>query len=162
MGVEEQLVCIPMDSQTGRNPLTIISTLPSAGVGALLTLILCDEDLPVTGKIGIIRLIDIVKKNAIVTIDFALVTEREHCRPPVPACANCILPGSLRTHRLERGTGPRGIGAQPHPGTGGTGVVVFSSAKESGQIDMALPSASQVSAVDVAYVDGEGETQGAI
>jgi multidrug efflux pump len=60
------------------HPLTIISTLPSASVGAMLALMLFKEDLNVISIIGIILLIGIVKKNAIMMIDFALVAEREH------------------------------------------------------------------------------------
>ncbi len=60
------------------HPLTILSTLPSAGVGALLALILFDTPLTLIALIGIILLIGIVKKNAILMIDFALVAEREH------------------------------------------------------------------------------------
>ncbi|HEX3684486.1 MAG TPA: multidrug efflux RND transporter permease subunit [Bryobacteraceae bacterium] len=59
------------------HPITILSTLPSAGVGALLALILCQTDLTVIALIGIILLIGIVKKNAIMMIDFALETERK-------------------------------------------------------------------------------------
>src|SRR6202007_3236793 len=59
------------------HPITILSTLPSAGVGALLALLLARSDLGVIGIIGIILLIGIVKKNAIMMIDFALVAERE-------------------------------------------------------------------------------------
>ena len=59
------------------HPITILSTLPSAGVGALLALVLARSDLGVIGIIGIILLIGIVKKNAIMMIDFALVAERE-------------------------------------------------------------------------------------
>ncbi len=59
------------------HPLTIISTLPSAGVGALLALMLCGQDLSIMGIIGIILLIGIVKKNAIMMIDFALTAQRE-------------------------------------------------------------------------------------
>jgi multidrug efflux pump len=58
------------------HPITIISTLPSAGVGALLALMLTHTDLSVIAMIGIILLIGIVKKNAIMMIDFALVAER--------------------------------------------------------------------------------------
>jgi multidrug efflux pump len=58
------------------HPLTILSTLPSAGVGALLALILFHQDLSIIGMIGIILLIGIVKKNAIMMIDFALDAER--------------------------------------------------------------------------------------
>jgi multidrug efflux pump len=60
------------------HPLTIISTLPSASVGAMLALMLFKVDLSVISIIGIILLIGIVKKNAIMMIDFALVAEREH------------------------------------------------------------------------------------
>ena len=59
------------------HPVTILSTLPSAGVGALLALLMARSDLGVIGIIGIILLIGIVKKNAIMMIDFALVAERE-------------------------------------------------------------------------------------
>ena len=59
------------------HPITILSTLPSAGVGALLALMLFGQDLGVIGIIGIILLIGIVKKNAIMMIDFALEAERE-------------------------------------------------------------------------------------
>jgi hydrophobic/amphiphilic exporter-1 (mainly G- bacteria), HAE1 family len=59
------------------HPLTIISTLPSAGFGALFALLLMGQDLSIMGMIGIILLIGIVKKNAIMMIDFALVAERE-------------------------------------------------------------------------------------
>jgi len=59
------------------HPVTILSTLPSAGVGALLALLMAGMDLGVIGIIGIILLIGIVKKNAIMMIDFALVAERE-------------------------------------------------------------------------------------
>jgi multidrug efflux pump subunit AcrB len=59
------------------HPITILSTLPSAGVGALLALILFGTDLTVISLIGIILLIGIVKKNAILMIDFALETERK-------------------------------------------------------------------------------------
>jgi multidrug efflux pump len=62
------------------HPLTIISTLPSASVGAMLALMLFKIDLNVISIIGIILLIGIVKKNAIMMIDFALVAEREHSK----------------------------------------------------------------------------------
>ncbi|MEC5406211.1 efflux RND transporter permease subunit [Paraburkholderia sp. MPAMCS5] len=74
------------------HPLTIISTLPSAGIGALLALMLCGQDLSIMGMIGVILLIGIVKKNAIMMIDFALVAEREHGLSPVEAIREaCIL-----------------------------------------------------------------------
>jgi multidrug efflux pump len=61
------------------HPITILSTLPSAGVGALLALLICHMDLSIIAMIGIILLIGIVKKNAIMMIDFALAAERnEH------------------------------------------------------------------------------------
>ena len=59
------------------HPITILSTLPSAGVGALLALMLCGEDLDLISLIGIILLIGIVKKNAIMMVDFALDAERD-------------------------------------------------------------------------------------
>ncbi|UUC52956.1 efflux RND transporter permease subunit [Pseudomonas citronellolis] len=62
-------------------PLSILSTLPSAGLGALLALLLCGQDLSLMGMIGIILLIGIVKKNAIMMIDFALVAERGGMTP---------------------------------------------------------------------------------
>jgi len=59
------------------HPITILSTLPSAGVGAVLALMLCNTEFSIIALIGIILLIGIVKKNAIMMIDFALVAERE-------------------------------------------------------------------------------------
>ncbi|GAB3651591.1 efflux RND transporter permease subunit [Ramlibacter alkalitolerans] len=73
------------------HPLTILSTLPSAGVGALLALMLTGNDLGVIGIIGIILLIGIVKKNAIMMIDFALDAEREEGRPPREAIHQAAL-----------------------------------------------------------------------
>ncbi|MCQ8117747.1 multidrug efflux RND transporter permease subunit [Methylomonas rosea] len=60
------------------HPLTILSTLPSAGVGALLALLACDTEFSIIALIGVILLIGIVKKNAIMMIDFALDAERHH------------------------------------------------------------------------------------
>jgi multidrug efflux pump len=60
------------------HPVTILSTLPSAGIGALLALMLAGTDLDVIGIIGIVLLIGIVKKNAIMMVDFALEAERQH------------------------------------------------------------------------------------
>src|SRR5262249_16941676 len=65
------------------HPITILSTLPSAGVGALLALLLCNTELNVMALIGIILLIGIVKKNAIMMIDFALEAERKEGKSPV-------------------------------------------------------------------------------
>ena len=74
------------------HPITIISTLPSAGLGALLALILCRMDLGIAGIIGIILLIGIVKKNAIMMIDFALEAERkEHMSPKEAIETACRL-----------------------------------------------------------------------
>ncbi len=64
------------------HPITILSTLPTAGVGALLALWLAGSELDVIAIIGIILLIGIVKKNAIMMIDFALAAEREQGMPP--------------------------------------------------------------------------------
>jgi len=64
------------------HPITILSTLPSAGIGALLALMLVGSDLDIIGIIGIVLLIGIVKKNAIMMIDFALVAEREQGYAP--------------------------------------------------------------------------------
>ena len=65
------------------HPITILSTLPSAGVGALLALIITKSELNVIGMIGIILLIGIVKKNAIMMIDFALEAERREGKGPL-------------------------------------------------------------------------------
>ncbi len=73
------------------HPLTILSTLPSAGVGALLALMLAGEDLGVIGIIGIILLIGIVKKNAIMMIDFAIDAERNEGMPPRKAIHQAAL-----------------------------------------------------------------------
>jgi len=73
------------------HPLTILSTLPSAGVGALLSLMLCREDFSVIALIGIILLIGIVKKNAIMMIDFALDAERREKMAPVDAIYQAAL-----------------------------------------------------------------------
>jgi hydrophobe/amphiphile efflux-1 (HAE1) family protein len=74
------------------HPLTILSTLPSAGVGAIVALLLFKVDLSVIAMIGIILLIGIVKKNAIMMIDFALVAERQHGKTPEEAIYEaCVL-----------------------------------------------------------------------
>ncbi len=73
------------------HPLTILSTLPSAGVGALLALMLTGNDLGVIGIIGIILLIGIVKKNAIMMIDFAIDAERNEGKPPQEAIHQAAL-----------------------------------------------------------------------
>ncbi len=73
------------------HPLTILSTLPSAGVGALIALDISGHDLDVIGIIGIILLIGIVKKNAIMMIDFALAAERTEGKPPREAIFQACL-----------------------------------------------------------------------
>jgi multidrug efflux pump len=73
------------------HPITILSTLPSAGVGALLALMISGQDLGVIGIIGIILLIGIVKKNAIMMIDFALDAERHEGKAPREAIHQAAL-----------------------------------------------------------------------
>ncbi|MBC8117547.1 MAG: efflux RND transporter permease subunit, partial [Candidatus Saccharimonas sp.] len=73
------------------HPLTILSTIPSAGVGALLALIVCRTELNVMATIGILLLIGIVKKNAIMMIDFALEAERRHGKSPEEAIFEACL-----------------------------------------------------------------------
>ncbi|MGA3069941.1 MAG: efflux RND transporter permease subunit [Terracidiphilus sp.] len=73
------------------HPITILSTLPSAGVGALLALILFKQDLSVVAIIGIILLIGIVKKNGIMMVDFAMEGEREHGKSATDAIYNACL-----------------------------------------------------------------------
>jgi multidrug efflux pump subunit AcrB len=76
------------------HPVTILSTLPSAGIGALLALMLAGDDLDVIAIIGIVLLIGIVKKNAIMMIDFALEVEG---KPPRDAIFQACLLGSGRS-----------------------------------------------------------------
>jgi len=73
------------------HPITILSTLPSAGVGALLALMLTGCGLDVMGIVGILLLIGIVKKNAIMMVDFALEAEREHGKSPQEAIYEACL-----------------------------------------------------------------------
>ncbi|PHI30784.1 MdtB/MuxB family multidrug efflux RND transporter permease subunit [Budvicia aquatica] len=73
------------------HPITILSTLPSAGVGALLALLISGNDLDIIAVIGIILLIGIVKKNAIMMIDFALAAEREEGKSPYDAIYQACL-----------------------------------------------------------------------
>jgi len=73
------------------HPITILSTLPTAGVGALLALMLSGNELDIIAIIGIILLIGIVKKNAIMMIDFALAAEREQGMPPREAIYQACL-----------------------------------------------------------------------
>ncbi len=97
------------------HPVTIISTLPSAGVGALLALMLTKTDLSVIAIIGIILLIGLVKKNAIIMIDFALQQERQENKPPFDAIFEaCILrfrPILMTTMAAMLGAVPLAIGS---------------------------------------------------
>ncbi len=102
------------------HPITILSTLPSAGVGALLALLVCRTDFSIIALIGIILLIGIVKKNAIMMIDFALEEEREKGIGPKEAIYNaCLLrfrPIMMTTMAALLGGLPlalgRGVGAE--------------------------------------------------
>ncbi|MBF6567527.1 MAG: multidrug efflux RND transporter permease subunit [Candidatus Binataceae bacterium] len=97
------------------HPITILSTLPSAGIGALLALMLCGMELTVIALIGIILLIGIVKKNAILMIDFALEAERKRGMSSVDAIYQaCILrfrPIMMTTMAALLGGLPLAIGA---------------------------------------------------
>jgi len=100
------------------HPLTILSTLPSAGVGALLALLLCGMDLSVIALIGVILLIGIVKKNAIMMIDFALEAERKEGKAPEAAIYEACL---LRFRPIMMTTMAALLGALPLAVGGGTG-----------------------------------------
>jgi multidrug efflux pump len=100
------------------HPVTILSTLPSAGIGALLALILAGQDLGIIGIIGIILLIGIVKKNAIMMIDFALDAERNHGMEPRAAIHQACL---LRFRPILMTTMAALFGALPLMLGGGTG-----------------------------------------
>lgn len=99
------------------HPLTIISTLPSAALGALIALIICNQDLSIMGIIGIILLIGIVKKNAIMMIDFALVAEREQGLSPLEsikqACHLRFRPIMMTTMAALFGAIPLALGTGP-------------------------------------------------
>jgi hydrophobic/amphiphilic exporter-1 (mainly G- bacteria), HAE1 family len=96
------------------HPLTILSGLPSAGVGALLMLLLFGADLDIYGFVGIIMLIGLVKKNAIMMIDFALEAERKEGKSPAEAIyQGCIVrfrPIMMTTMSALLGTLPIAIG----------------------------------------------------
>jgi len=92
------------------HPITILSTLPSAGVGAILALILFKKDLDVIALIGIILLIGIVKKNAIMMIDFALEAERNEGKTPEEAIYQACL---LRFRPIMMTTMAALLGAVP-------------------------------------------------
>ena len=99
------------------HPITILSTLPSAGVGALLALILCDLDLSVVALIGIVLLMGIVKKNAIMMIDFAIDAEREQglsSRAAIEkACLLRFRPIMMTTFAALFGALPLALGSGP-------------------------------------------------
>ncbi len=100
------------------HPVTILSTLPSAGVGALLALILCRTDFNVIGLIGIILLIGIVKKNGIMIVDFALDAERKEGKSPVEAIYQASL---LRFRPIMMTTLSALLAALPLAVSGGVG-----------------------------------------
>ena len=100
------------------HPVTILSTLPSAGVGALLALMLVGHDLGIIAIIGIILLIGIVKKNAILMIDFALEAEREQGMAPREAIYQACL---LRFRPILMTTMAALLGALPLMLGGGVG-----------------------------------------
>jgi multidrug efflux pump len=100
------------------HPLTILSTLPSAGVGALLALRLTGQDLGLVAVIGLVLLIGIVKKNAIMMIDFALEAQREHGAPPHDAIYQASL---LRFRPIMMTTMAALLGGLPLALASGTG-----------------------------------------
>ncbi len=100
------------------HPLTILSTLPSAGVGALLALMLCGQDLSVVALIGIVLLMGIVKKNAIMMIDFALEAERKQGLSPRESIVQACL---LRFRPIMMTTLAALFGAIPLAFESGTG-----------------------------------------
>ena len=97
------------------HPVTILSTLPSAGVGALLALLACDTEFSIIAFIGVILLIGIVKKNAIMMIDFALDAERRHGLSPrdaiFQACLLRFRPIMMTTVAALLGAVPLALGA---------------------------------------------------
>ncbi|MCX5544053.1 efflux RND transporter permease subunit [Paraburkholderia sp. CNPSo 3076] len=100
------------------HPVTILSTLPSAGIGALLALMIAGKDLDVIGIIGIVLLIGIVKKNAIMMVDFALEAERVQGKPPRDAIFEASL---LRFRPILMTTLAAMLGALPMLLGSGTG-----------------------------------------
>ncbi|HET9402941.1 MAG TPA: multidrug efflux RND transporter permease subunit [Candidatus Acidoferrales bacterium] len=100
------------------HPITILSTLPSAGIGAILALFLFKMDLSIIAIIGIILLIGIVKKNAILMIDFAIQEERQNKRAPIDAIYQACL---LRFRPIMMTTMAALFGAVPLAIGGGVG-----------------------------------------
>ncbi|MCC7059181.1 MAG: efflux RND transporter permease subunit, partial [Burkholderiaceae bacterium] len=92
------------------HPLTILSGLPSAGFGALVTLMLFGEQLDMYAFVGIIMLIGLVKKNAIIMIDFAIEAQRREGKPPheaiLEACTTRFRPIMMTTMAALMGTLP--------------------------------------------------------
>jgi multidrug efflux pump len=92
------------------HPITILSSLPSAGIGALLALMALGLDLSLVALVGIVLLMGIVKKNAIMMIDFALVAEREDGKTPREAITEACL---LRFRPIMMTTAAALLGALP-------------------------------------------------
>jgi multidrug efflux pump len=92
------------------HPITILSTLPSAGVGAILALLICHNELTIVAIIGIVLLIGIVQKNAIMMIDFALAAERQEHKKPFEAIHQACL---LRFRPILMTTMAAMLGAVP-------------------------------------------------
>jgi multidrug efflux pump len=92
------------------HPVTILSTLPSAGIGALLALMLCGADLSLVALVGVVLLMGIVKKNAIMMIDFAIDAERERGVAPLAAIEEACL---LRFRPIMMTTMAALLGALP-------------------------------------------------
>src|SRR5262245_54670627 len=111
-------IVLGMQYESLVHPLTIISTLPSASVGAMLALLLFGMDPNVISIIGIVLLIGIVKKNAIMMIDFALAAEREQHKPARDAIYEACL---LRFRPILMTTMAALVGALPLAFGGGTG-----------------------------------------
>jgi multidrug efflux pump subunit AcrB len=100
------------------HPITILSTLPSAGVGALLALMICGMEFDIVALIGIVLLIGIVKKNAIMMIDFALEAEREEKLTPMESIKKACL---LRFRPIMMTSFAALLGGLPLALEGGTG-----------------------------------------
>ena len=101
------------------HPVTILSTLPSAGIGALLALMLAGQDLSLVALVGIVLLMGIVKKNAIILIDFAIEAERVHGMSPRAAIEEAC---ALRYRPIMMTTAAALLGALPLMLENGTGV----------------------------------------
>jgi multidrug efflux pump len=100
------------------HPVTILSTLPSAGIGALLALMLVGQDLSLVALVGVVLLMGIVKKNAIMMIDFAIEAERQDGAAPLPAIRDACL---LRFRPIMMTTMAALLGALPLVIENGTG-----------------------------------------